>query len=113
MIPPAHLATLHKEIPLHVGEPRDRQAVLAAHDLAINELRDHGYPYSRVTTNENDGPGGKEATLTFTAEPGPLANFGSIEITGNSSVSESVIRRQLLYKPGQLYRRSTLQESQR
>jgi outer membrane protein assembly complex protein YaeT len=113
MIPPSHLTTLQKEIPLHVGEPRDRQAVLAAHDLAINELRDHGYPYSKVTTNENDGPNGKDASITLIAEPGALANFGPVEIAGNASVSDAVIRRQLLYKPGELYRRSALQETQR
>ena len=113
MIPPAHLVTLQKELPLHIGEPRDRQAVLAAHDLAINELRDHGYPYARVTTEENDGSSGKEAAITLTADPGPLSNFGTIEITGNASVSDDVIRRQLLYKPGDLYRRSALQETQR
>ena len=37
--------------------PRDRQAVTAAHELAVNELRDHGYPYARVATDENDGAG--------------------------------------------------------
>jgi outer membrane protein insertion porin family len=113
MIPPAHLATLQKDIPLHIGEPRDRQAVLTARDLALNELRDHGYPYSRVTSDEKDGPDGKQAAITLIAEPGPLANFGSIEITGNASVSDAVIRRELLYKPGDLYQRSALQETQR
>ena len=32
-----------------VGNPRDRQAVLTAHNLALNELRDHGFPYAKVT----------------------------------------------------------------
>jgi len=113
MIPPSHFETLQKDVPLHVGDPRDRQAVLAARDLSLNELRDHGYPYSRVTSQENDGPDGKQASITLVAEPGPVANFGPIEITGNASVSDKVIRRQLLYKPGELYRRSALQETQR
>ena len=113
MIPPGHFATLQREVPLHIGDPRDRQAVLAARDLALNELRDHGYPYSRVTSEEKDSPDGKQATITLIAEPGPLANFGTIEITGNASVSDTVIRRQLRYKPGDLYQRSALQETQR
>jgi outer membrane protein assembly complex protein YaeT len=113
VIPPGHLESLQNDIPLHIGDPRDRQAVLTARDLALNELRDHGYPYSRVTSDEKDGPDGKQAAITLTAEPGQLANFGSIEIAGNASVSDEVIRRQLLYKPGELYRRSSLQETQR
>jgi outer membrane protein assembly complex protein YaeT len=112
-IPPNHLESLEKDIPLHIGDPRDRQAVLTSHDLALNELRDHGFPYSKVTSDEKDGPDGKQAAITFIAEPGLRANFGAIEITGNASVSDAVIRRQLLYKPGDLYQRSALQETQR
>lgn len=113
VVPPDHLGELQKRLPVKAGEPRDRQAVLAAHDLAVNELRDHGYPYARVSTDENDGPSGKEASITLTAEPGTLAHFGAIEIAGNESVDEGIIRRQLLYKPGDLYRRSIVQETQR
>jgi outer membrane protein insertion porin family len=113
VIPASHFDALQRQLPLQVGEPRDRQAVLTAHDLALNELRDHGYPYARVTTEENDGPDGKQAAITFTAQPGLRANFGDIEITGNTSVSDDVIRRQLLYKPGDLYQRSAIQDSQR
>src|SRR5262245_28285168 len=112
-IPVSHFEGLREDIPLRVGEPRDRQAVLTAHDLALNELRNHGFPYAKVTVDENDGPDGKQAAITLTAEPGMHANFGPIEITGNSSVSDSVIRRQLLFKPGDLYQRSASQHSQR
>jgi outer membrane protein assembly complex protein YaeT len=102
-----------RTLPLSVGEPRDRQEVTAAHELALNALRDHGYPYARVGTDENDGASGKEATIVFTAEPGPEAHFGSVEIAGNSSVGDRVIERQLTFKPGDLYRRSIVQDSQR
>jgi outer membrane protein assembly complex protein YaeT len=100
-------------VPLHVGQPRDRQLVLSTHELALNELKDHGYPYAKVNTAENDGPGGKAAVLTFTAEPGKVAHFGEVNIQGNKSVSNRVIARQLTFKPGELYRRSLVQDSQR
>lgn len=79
----------------------------------MNELRDHGYPYARVATDENDGADGRAASIVFTAEPGPLAHFGSVEIAGNNSVGNRIIERQLTFKPGDLYRRSVVQESQR
>jgi len=113
VIPPAHLNDLKKNIPLKVGAPRDRQLVVATHEMALNELRDHGFPYSKVGTNEDDGPTGKTAALTFDAEPGQLAHFGPVDISGNKSVSDRVIRRQLAYRRGQLYRRSLIQETQR
>lgn len=113
VVPPDHLASIQSHLPLKAGDPRDRQVVLAAHDLAVNELRDHGYPYARIVTNETLSDTAKVVAVVFTAEPGPLAHFGTVEISGNKSVSEGIIRRQLLYKPGELYRRSVVQETQR
>ncbi len=51
--------------------------------------------------------------LTFTADPGKLAHFGTVEIVGNKSVDEHIIRRQLTFKPGELFQRSVVQDSQR
>jgi len=113
VIPPNHLDDLKKRAPLKAGQPRDRQLVVTTHEMALNELRDHGYPYAKVSTNEDDGPSGKDARLTFTGEPSRLAHVGPIEIAGNKSVGENVIRRELTFKPGDLYRRSVIQESQR
>jgi outer membrane protein insertion porin family len=112
VIPPDHLDQMKKQVPLKVGQPRDRQFVVTTHEMAQNELKDHGYPYAKVTTQEDDASG-KEATLTFTADPGKLAHFGPVQIQGNKSVSNHVIQRELTFKPGDLYRRSIVQDSQR
>jgi outer membrane protein insertion porin family len=112
-IPPAHLDDLKNRVPLKVGRPRDRQLVVSTHEMAVNELKDHGFPYGKVSTGEDDGSDGRQAALTFTAEPGVLAHFGAVDIVGNKSVDEHIIRRQLTFKPGQLYQRSVVQDSQR
>ncbi len=112
-IPPQHLADLENRAPLKVGRPRDRQLVVSTHELALNELKDHGFPYAKVATSEDDGASGKEARVTFTADPGKLAHFGGVTITGNKSVGQNVIRRELTFKPGDLYQRSLVQDSQR
>lgn len=113
VVPADHLSQLQRQAPLPIGAPRDRRQVTATHELAVNELRDHGYPYAKVSTDETDGASGKEASIVFTATPGPLSHFGSVEIAGNSSVSDRVIQRQLTFKPGDLYRRSVVQDAQR
>jgi outer membrane protein assembly complex protein YaeT len=113
LIPEAHLADLKNRAPLKVGQPRDRQLVVSTHELAINELRDHGYPYAKVATNEDDGANGKMAALSFVAEPGKVAHFGPVEIVGNKSVGDEVIRREIAYQPGDLYQRSLIQATQR
>ncbi|MGC4084948.1 MAG: outer membrane protein assembly factor BamA [Vicinamibacterales bacterium] len=113
VVPQDRLAQVQRDMPLRIGEPRDRQEVTTAHELALNLLRDHGYPYARVATEEDDGTDGRAAAIVFTAQPGPIAHFGRIEIAGNNSVGDRVIERQLLFKPGDLYRRRVVQESQR
>jgi outer membrane protein insertion porin family len=113
LIPAAHLDDLKKRAPLKLGAPRDRALVVTTHEMAVNELRDHGYPYAKVTTREGAGADAKSVTLTFAGEPGKIAYFGPIEIAGNKSVGDHVIRRELAFKPGDLYRRSLVQETQR
>jgi outer membrane protein assembly complex protein YaeT len=113
ILTPGDLNTLQNQRQLRIGQPRQRQAVVAVHELALNQLRDHGYPYAKVATAEDTGQGGKEATVTYTADPGPLAHFGAIEIAGNNSVSDAVIRRHVTFKAGDVYRRSAVQDTQR
>jgi outer membrane protein insertion porin family/translocation and assembly module TamA len=113
-IPENHLENLRSGVPVKVGRPRDRQVVLTSREMALNELRDHGFPYARVDTAEDDGPTGKTAAITFNANPGLMAVFGPLTIQNNNrSVSDEVVLRELTIKPGDLYRRSAVQESQR
>jgi outer membrane protein insertion porin family/translocation and assembly module TamA len=107
------LEELQDRIPVKVGQPRDRAQVVTAHEMAVNELRDNGHPYARVASNEQGGSTPKQVSLAFAATPGPLANFGPIEISGNQSVSDRVILRKLNFKPGDLYRRRVVQDTQR
>ena len=51
--------------------------------------------------------------LKLTAEPGAIAYHGPLEIQGNSSVGDQIIRRQLTFRRGDLFRQSKLLESQR
>ena len=113
VIPADHLKQLQSQLPLKVGEPRDRQLVVTTHEMALNELKDHGYPYAKVTTDEQRGASDREVVLTFNANPGKLAHFGPVEIVGNKTVSDHIIVRELTFKPGDLYRRSIVQDSQR
>ncbi|MDR1989172.1 MAG: BamA/TamA family outer membrane protein [Acidobacteriaceae bacterium] len=112
-LPPDHFTELTRQTIVTVGQPRAQQAVLAVHDLALNELRDHGFPYAKVTTAEEIGASGTDATITLTAESGPLSHFGPLEIAGNKSVGEAEIRRHLAFKAGDLYRRSLVEETER
>src|SRR3954447_11619261 len=79
VLPGDQLNRLRKQQPLQEGKARDRQLVITAHEMAVNTLKEYGYPYAKVSTAENkDSDSTKHATISFTAEPGQLAYFGPV-----------------------------------
>lgn len=105
------LQHLREGMPLQPGEPLALEALAASTELAADTLKNHGYPHADVATRREPRDG--EVAVVMRAEPGPLSFFGPIEIAGNTSVDDHVIRRQLLYEPGDLFRRRELRESLR
>jgi len=80
-LPAAHLTDLRNRAPIKPGAPRDRQLVVATHEMAVNELKDHGFPYGKVATDESNPSGDeKQSVITFTAEPGKVAHFGPVDV---------------------------------
>jgi outer membrane protein assembly complex protein YaeT len=112
-LPEQHRGSLVEELPLKPGQPLDRALLQASREASLDELRDHGYPYASVKIAESEGSSNRQRVVVLTADTGPLARFGPIEISGNSAVEDRVVRRQLTYRRGQLFRQSALQESQR
>lgn len=112
-LPADHLTRLEARLPLRPGAPLDRALLQASRESALDVLRDHGYPYATVRVSEEPGPSERSRVIHLRADPGPIAHHGPIEISGNSSVSDNVVRRQLTFRPGDLYRQSRLVESQR
>lgn len=112
-IPADHLERLKARLPIAPGKPRDQRLILASHDMAVAELRDHGFPYGSVRMIERPGSSDTRVQLTVAADAGPQAVFGAISIEGDVSVDEDVIRRELAFNEGDLYQLSRLTETQR
>jgi outer membrane protein insertion porin family/translocation and assembly module TamA len=103
---------LPRRLGLREGEVRSRAAVTAARESALDTLKEHGFPWAAVEVRERPA-GPRQLALRVLATPGPRATFGDIEIRGNASVGDHVIRRQLTFSPGDPYRQSRVRESQR
>lgn len=110
---PNRKATLEERMPLKEGVPLDRALLTASREFALDELRERGHAYASVRIEEEKGSNERARAIVFRGEPGSLARHGEIEISGNSSVSDEVVRRQLTFSEGQLFRQSRLGESQR
>jgi outer membrane protein assembly complex protein YaeT len=113
VVPAGHFAELKRRIPLKTGQPLDRSLAQVTRESALDELKDHGYPYASVRLTDRIGSNDHARVLTISATPGVLARYGPIDITGNSSVSDAVVLRQLTFRPGGRYRLSNIEESQR
>jgi outer membrane protein assembly complex protein YaeT len=112
VLPAGVVQALRDKLPIRPGDILSESAQTRAVDLATHVLQDAGYAYAHISvTREVDQSG--PVRLSLTAAPGPMAFFGPIEIVGNLSVADDVIRRQLLYRPGELFRRTPIVESQR
>jgi outer membrane protein assembly complex protein YaeT len=112
-LPDEHRTTLLARMSLKEGQPLDRASMQSSREAALDELRDHGHPYASVRVEDQPGSSERLRVIAFKADPGPVAHVGEIEISGNTSVSDNVVRRQLTFKPGDLYQLSKLRESQR
>jgi outer membrane protein assembly complex protein YaeT len=113
VVPPRHLNGLKSRVPLKEKAPLDRALAQATREAALDEVRDHGYPYASMKLTERPGSSDRERILTLTATPGTLARYGDVTIDGNKSVSDRIVQRQLTFRPGQRFKLSQLQESQR
>lgn len=114
VLPEATRNGLAARLPLQPGQPLDRSLMQASREAALEELKEQGYPYASVRMSEKPGEGGsQQVVVALTAEPGTVARYGELSIQGNSSVSDNVIRRQLTFRPGDIFRQSKLLESQR
>jgi len=114
VLPEDRRNALRNQAPLESGQPLNRRAFAQTRDTAAGVLADHGYPYARVLAYAQPRAADpSQLRVIYQAYPGPVAVFGPVEIAGNVSVDDHVIRRELTYRPGDLYRRSRLRESQR
>jgi outer membrane protein assembly complex protein YaeT len=113
VVPPRHMTGLKERVALKEGKPLDRAWAQATRESALDEVKDHGYPYASVRLTDRPGTSEKSRILTIDAVPGTLARYGPIEVNGNATVGEDVVLRQLTYRPGRRYRLSQIEESQR
>jgi outer membrane protein assembly complex protein YaeT len=113
VLPEPHLDKLKSQLPIKANQPRDQKLILVSHDLIVGELRDHGFAYATVRMVERAGSAPDRVQLVAVADTGPKSVFGAINIEGQVSVDENVIRRELAFREGEEYRLSSITESQR
>jgi outer membrane protein insertion porin family len=81
-------------------------------DRIVQLYNDHGYIQARVESSDIQVDRLKaRATVRVVVVEGPQFRVGDVKITGNAVLPVEEIRRQLLFKPGDVFSRSNLRES--
>lgn len=112
-LPADDRTALLQDLPLEVGDPFDRRAMLATADTILARLRDVGRPSAQLFRAFNVDRARRKSTITFEVDPGPSATFGTASISGLVEVDSGVVRRLLVARPGQSFSQRDLYESQR
>src|SRR5688572_27626713 len=102
---------LRDDLPLKAGSTLTGEIEKAAGERAVEVLQNHGRPYAQVGI-AREPIDVKRARVIVRAEPGTIGFFGPVEIAGNKRVDDRIIRRQLAYVPGDLFRRSAIEQTQ-
>ena len=102
---------LRDDLPLRTGITLTDDIEKAAGERAVEILQNHGRPYAQVAVAREPIDTGR-TRIILRAEPGTLGFFGTIDLAGNRRVDDRIIRRRLAYAPGDLFRRSAIEQTQ-
>jgi outer membrane protein insertion porin family len=100
-------------VPLKAGARRDRDVVRATRDQVARLFRNNGHPLVVIDATERPGASERSVVVSYYADPGPAMTFGPATVAGTEKLSESVVRRELAFKPGQTYDERLVLQSQR
>jgi outer membrane protein assembly factor BamA len=106
-------ASLTRDLPVQVGDRLNVAALRSVADSLVRRLQDRGYPGAEVFRDIFIPAGTLEGEVLFDVFTGPRARFGAVEVVGNENVSETVIRRMLPFREGDMYSRERLFDAQR
>lgn len=112
VLPAERLNAIKATAALQMGEPVAQAAVQETARVAVTALWNAGYANARVDVLETViAP--DRVRVEIRAGPGLQTVFGPIDIVGNVTVDDPVIRRQLAYLPGEQFQVAALEESRR
>ena len=102
------------ELGLKPGVPVDAQQILDAEQRMVTIVKGQGRPFAkageRQATIDRDAG---SLTLTLAVDPGPIANYGEIDLAGIDGIDETFLRNRLSVHENERYRPGLLEESRR
>jgi outer membrane protein assembly factor BamA len=101
------------ELPLRPGAPYALPRVAATEQLLRDVLAERGHPHAAIEWAGDVDAARRRAQVVLRVEPGPLSYFGEARIEAAPPLSAAVAERALAMRPGDVYRTSALEETER
>jgi len=106
-------------LPIRPGERFDKTAVQASRDTILRRLRDNGYPTAELFRSYESDSAKRTASLKLDIATGPRARVGAVNLAvtprdgQHQQITDDQIRKNLGFKPGDLYRERELEGGKR
>ena len=99
---------LDRYAPLAFGLKPDAPAlakpVLDAEPKIVRVLAEHGFPLAKISKRRVEvDKAAKTMDVTYTVDPGPLATFGPLTVSGTSTVNPDYVRNRVAWSEGSPY----------
>lgn len=95
-----------------IGERFRDEIVRLDQQEIVNQFSNSGFPNAQAFIQLVVDPATNAVNLTYRIETGTRHKFGSTEVIGNQRITNSAIRKQLAFKPGDLFSQEKVQKSQ-
>ncbi len=103
-----------EEIGLELGQPARSATVLDAEREIGLRLAEAGYPHARVPDRKVIVDHARRVmSVTYVVDPGRLADFGAVRVTGTEAVADTYVRNRLSWQPGDRFDLRELEETRK
>lgn len=111
-LPPDVRELAEGSLPLQVGALIDEAFYEQSKQELVKQLKAAGYAAAKATGKVEVDTAARKARVSYAVEPGPPCRFGKVNVKGNGSLSERVIREAADIRPGDRYDPEVLKEAQ-
>ncbi len=98
---------------LDAGDPVDPVAIGNISFDLKTVFANNGYPYASIQIDVDSSAGASSTLITFRAYEGPLTRFGDLHISGLDRYRPFIVRREIVFENGDIYRRKEIIRSQK
>ncbi|MGH7553750.1 MAG: BamA/TamA family outer membrane protein [Longimicrobiales bacterium] len=104
---------LPSPLPLAPGDPYALPRLESTQQLIRLHAAERGRPYAQIEVSGDVDEPTRTATIVLDVTPGPAVVFGAISVRAERPIGERAVLRQLAYKPGDPFRPSSVERSER